>query len=145
MATAYQDRVPGWFWAVAGLALVWEAFGCFAYVTQVSMSAEQLAALPDGQRQLFEAMPTWVTAAYGIATWGGLLAAIFLLMRRRWATTLFVVSLIAVLCQFGWSFLVADAAQVIGPSAYGLPATIIAIGAVLVWFSSHAAKRGWLR
>ncbi len=145
MATSYSARVPAWFWIVGGLALLWEAIGCFAYLSQVSMSAAQLAALPPGQRELFETMPVWVTAAYGIATWGGLLAAILLLLRRRLATLLFAVSLIAVLCQFGWSFLIADAARLAGPSAYGLPAFIIAAGAALLWFSSMAAKRGWLR
>jgi hypothetical protein len=128
MATTYSERVPTWFWVVAGLVLVWEAMGCYAYITQVSMTAEQLAALPEGQRQLFNTMPDWVTAAYGIATWGGLLAAILLLMRKRWATAMFAVSLVALLVQFGWSFLIADAGTVVGPSA-----------------SSNAAKRGWLR
>jgi hypothetical protein len=145
MATAYSERVPTWFWAVAVVALLWEAMGCYAYLTQVSMSADQLAALPEGQRQLFTSMPDWVTAAYGIATWGGLLAAVLLILRRRWATIMFAVSLIAVLVQFGWSFIVADAAGVVGPSAYGLPAFIVAAGIALLWFSSWAAKRGWLR
>ena len=145
MATTYSERVATWFWVIAVLALLWEAMGCYAYLTQVSMTAEQLAALPEGQRQLFTSMPDWVTAAYGIATWGGLLAAILLLMRRRWATIMFAISLIALLAQFGWSFLVADAASAVGPSAYGLPAAIIIAGVLLLWFSSWAARRGWLR
>ena len=58
---------------------------------------------------------------------------------------LFALSLVALLVQFGWSFLVADAARVIGPSAYGLPAFIILAGAFLLWFSSSAARKGWLR
>jgi hypothetical protein len=145
MTRANTHRVPAWFWIVSSLALLWEAAGCFAYVTQVSMTADQLAALPEGQRQLFTSMPVWVTSAYAVATWGGLLAAILLLMRRRLATALFAISLIAVLVQFGWSFLIADAARVIGPSAYGLPAFIIVAAILLLWFSSFAAKRGWLR
>ena len=145
MATTYENRVPMWFWVVSGVALLWEAMGCYAYVTQVTMSAEQLAALPEGQRQLWESMPAWVTGAYAIAVWGGLLGAIALVMRRSWAQPLFIVSLIAVLVQFGWSFLIAKAAERVGASAYPLPVAIIVIGIGLVWFSSLAAKRGWLR
>lgn len=145
MATTFTDRVPGWFWVVAGLAVLWEAMGCFAYLSQVSMSAEQFAALPEGQRQLFSSMPVWVTAAYGIATWGGLAAAIALLLRRQVARPLFALSLVAVLVQFGWSFLIADAGRVIGSSAYPLPVAIIVAAAFLLWFSVKAAKRGWLR
>jgi hypothetical protein len=145
MATVQGERVPAWFWIVAGLALLWEAMGCYAYVTQVSMSADQLAAMPEGQRQMWETMPVWVVAAYAVAVWVGLLGAIALLMRRQWARPLFIVSLIAVLIQFGWSFLIAGAAEKIGPSAYGLPAAIIVIGIALVWFSGMAARRGWLK
>ena len=145
MATAYENRVPAWFWIVSGLALLWEAMGCYAYVTQVSMTADQLAAMPEGQRELWASMPAWVTAAYAIAVWGGLLGAIALLLRRGWALPLFAISLLAVLVQFGWSFLIAGAAEKVGSSAYALPAAIIVIGALLVWFASTASRRGWLR
>jgi len=145
MATTYENRVPAWFWIVSGLALLWEAMGCYAYMTQVTMGAEQLAALPEGQRQLWESTPAWVTGAYAIAVWGGLLGAIALLMRRTLARPLFVISLIAVLVQFGWSFLIGGAAERLGSSAYPLPIAIIVIAVLLVWFSGVAAKRGWLR
>ena len=145
MATAYENRVPAWFWIVSGLALLWEAMGCYAYVTQVSMTADQLTAMPEGQRELWASMPAWVTAAYAIAVWGGLLGAIALLLRRGWALPLFAISLLAVLVQFGWSFLIAGAAEKVGSSAYALPAAIIVIGALLVWFASTASRRGWLR
>lgn len=144
MASSLRSGVPAWFWVAAGVALLWEALGCFAYVTQVSMSAEQIAALPEGQRQMFATMPLWVTTAYALATWGGLVAAVLLVLRHRSAVKLFALSLVAVLVQFGWSFLIADAGRVIGPSAYPLPATIIAAALLLLWFASLAARRGWL-
>lgn len=145
MATTYENHVPVWFWIVSGLALLWEAMGCYAYVTEVSMNAAQLDALSDGERQLMSSVPVWATAAFAIATWGGLAGAVGLLLRRNWARWLFIVSLIAVLVQFSWWFLVAGAAEVIGPSAYTMPVAVIVIGAILVWFSTMAAKRGWLR
>ena len=145
MATTYSERVPTWFWIVSGLALLWEAMGCYSYVMHVTMTADQIAALPEGQQQLMAATPIWATAAFAVATWGGLAGAIALLMRRSWARPLFIVSLVAILVQFGWFFFVARAGDVIGSSAYTLPLCIIAIGALLVWFSAMAAKRGWLR
>ena len=145
MATTYSERVPTWFWIVSGLALLWEAMGCYSYVMHVTMSADQIAALPDGERQLMTGVPIWATAAFAIATWGGLAGAVGLLMRRSWARTLFVISLVAILVQFGWWFLIARAGDVLGSSAYTMPVAIIVIGAALVWFSTMAAKRGWLR
>ncbi len=146
MATNYENRVPAWFWVVSVLALLWEAIGCFAYLRDVSMTAADMAALPAGQRQLYEAMPPWLAAVYAVAVWVGLSGAIMLLMRRAWARPFFVVSLIACLIQFGYTFFVLKAAEVVGPSAaYPLPVAIIGIAALLVWFSTMAARRGWLR
>ena len=145
MATAFETRVPMWFWIGSGLALICASIGCFAYVTQVSMTPEQIAALPDGQRQLFEMMPAWVSAVYAIAVWSTLVGAVALLMRRSWARPLFIAALIAVLVQFGWSFLVAKAAELVGPSAYPLPVTVIVLAIVLIWFSGQALKKGVLR
>jgi hypothetical protein len=145
MATTYSERVPTWFWIVSGLALLWEAMGCYAYLAQSSMDAAQLAALPEAQQQLMSNVPAWVTAAFALATWGGLAGAIGLLLRRTWARALFIVSLVAALVQFGWWFLIAGAAAVIGPSAYAMPATVIVVAVLLVWFATMAIRRGWLR
>lgn len=145
MATLSDNRVPAWYWIVAVLALLWEAMGCFAYLTDVSMTAADIAALLEGQRKLYEAMPAWQTAVYAVAVWVGLSGAVMLLMRRNWARSLFIVSLIACLIQFGWSFLVLKAGEVVGPIAYPLPVAIIAVAVILVWFSTMAGRRGWLR
>src|SRR3954466_4568422 len=97
-----QARVPGWYWLGAGVALLWEAGGCYAYLTQVTMKAADMGALPAAQRDLWLAMPAWLWAAYAIAVWIGLAGALGLLMRQSWARTAFIVSLAAALVQFGW-------------------------------------------
>lgn len=145
MNDTVETRVPVWFWIIAVLALLWELGGVIAYMMQVTMTADQLAALPEGQRHLYSITPGWITAIFAVAVWGGLTAAIGLLMRRRWAQSLFIVSLVAAIVQFGWVFAIGRAHEVIGPSAIPLPATIIVIGIILVVFANWAAKRGWLR
>lgn len=145
MATAYENRVPVWFWIVSGLALLWEAMGCYSYLMEVSMNASRLATLSEAERKLIETTPAWLYGVFAVAVWVGLLGAVSLLMRRARARSLFIVSLIAVLVQFGWWFLVQKAGSVLGPSAYEFPAVIVVVGVLLVWFSGMAAKRGWLR
>ena len=145
MATAYENRVPVWFWIVSGLALLWEAMGCYSYLMEVSMNASRLATLSEAERKLIETTPAWLYGVFAVAVWVGLLGAVSLLMRRAWARPLFIVSLVAVLIQFGGGFVVQKAASVLGPSAYEFPAVIVAVAVLLVWFSGMAAKRGWLR
>ena len=145
MATASEIRVPVWFWIVSGVALLWEAMGCYSYLMEVSMNSARIAALPEAERTLMQSTPAWLYAVFAVAVWVGLLGAVSLLMRRAWARSLFIVSLVAVLIQFGWWFLVQKAASVLGRSAYGLPALIVVVAVLLVWFSGVATKRGWLR
>ena len=66
----------------AGLALLFEAFGCCMYLAQVSADR---AALPLDQRAMWDATPTWMVAAYAIAVWVGLAGAALLLLRRKLA------------------------------------------------------------
>ncbi len=138
-------KLPAWFWIVAGVALLWELMGVGSYLYHVTLSDAALAALPEGQRQLMEATPPWVFGAFAIAVFSGLLGAIGLLLRRKWATPPFVLSLIAVVIQFGWTFAIGKAHELIGPSAAIFPAFIVAMAVLLAWFSAHVAKRGWLR
>lgn len=137
--------VPGWYWAVAILALAWEAIGCFVYLMQVMMDAAELAKLPAAQRDLWLSMPPWLTGIYAIAVWVGLSGALGLLLRQRWARSAFAVSLAAVIVQFGWIFLATPILSTIGTSAAAFPAFIALMGAFLLWFADLAAKRGWLR
>lgn len=134
--------VPAWFWIVAVLALLFEAFGCLMYWTQVSTDP---ATLPVDQRAMQEAMPVWMTAAYGIAVWVGLVGAVLLLLRHRHATTLLLVSLVAVIVQFGGILLVPELREMIPPSGYAGP-IVIALIVYGIWhFSRYARKQGWLR
>ena len=137
-----QSTVPSWFWIAAVLAMLWEAIGCFMYVTQVTTDP---AALPIDQRAMWNATPPWIVGAYAIAVWVGLLGAVLLLMRRALAVPLLLLSLIAVVVQFGGVLLVPALREVTPDSAYTLPIIIILICYGIFMLSRHARKQGWLR
>ena len=137
--------VPAWYWAIALLALLFEAFGCYAYLTDVSRSPEVVASLPVDQRAMVEATPWWIYAAYATAVWIGLFGAILLLLRRRHAEILLLISLIAVLAQFGGVLLVRELRNATPPDAFTLPIAIAVVAYGFWHFSRHARKRGWLR
>lgn len=137
------SKPPVWFWIVAVLALLWNAAGCAAYWTEVTRSAEWLAEQSAEVQRLYETVPTWVTAAFAISVWGGLLGSIGLLLRKSWAALLFIISLVAVLAQMTHSFLLSDTFEVTGASPV-MPILITAIAVFLVWFSSTAKAKRWL-
>ena len=134
--------IPAWFWAAAGLALLFEAFGCFMYIAQVTADH---ATLPLDQRAMWDATPTWMVAAYAIAVWVGLIGAALLLMRRKLAVPVLLVSLIAVLVQFSGLFLVPQLRQTVPDTALATPIAIIVICYGIFHLARLADKRGWLR
>lgn len=139
-------KPPVWYWIVAVLAVLWNIAGCYSYIAQVTMSPEAIAALPPAQQELFLDKPAWATAAYAIAVWTGLAAAVLLLLRRRWARIAYVVSLAAVVVQFGWTFLGQNVIAVVGPAAaLPLPVAILVLSVAQLWFTGFAAKRGLLK
>ena len=142
--TARSAGLPKLYWVAAGMALLWALAGCVAYVTQVGMSAADFAKLPRAQQDIWNVTPAWVTGAYAFAVWSGLGGAIGLLLRRRWARPLYVVSLVSVLAQFGWTFAATDILSTMGPAAAAFPAFIVVAALVQWWFAGVAANAGWL-
>lgn len=140
-----MNKPPVWFWIVAVLAILWEAQGCMAYLHEVRMTPADLAAMPPAQRDIWLMMPSWLFGAFAVAVWVGLAGAVTLLLRKRLARSLFIVSLVAIVVQFGWVFTQTPIFQKMSfGEAAGLPIAIFVIGAVLVWFAGFATKRGWL-
>ena len=138
-----SDRqAPGWFYAVAAVALLFEAFGCFTYVAQVSADR---ASLPLDQRAMWDATPPWMTAAYAIAVWSGLAGAVLLLLRRRLAVAVLLVSLVAVVIQFSGLVLVPHLRQTVPDTALVAPIALILCCYLIFQFARLARKRGWLR
>jgi hypothetical protein len=137
-----DHAVPGWFYAIAALALLFEAFGCFMYIAQVTADR---ATLPLDQRAMWDATPTWMVAAYAIAVWGGLVGAGLLLLRRRLAIPLLLVSLIAVVVQFSGLFLVPQLRQTVPEAALVGPVALILCCYLIFMVARLARKRGWLR
>ncbi|MBQ4915167.1 hypothetical protein J8L85_12005 [Maribacter sp. MMG018] len=144
MNTETKVKPPMWFWIVSILALLWNLIGVISYLGQAFMTDDDLALLREAERQLIETQPSWVTAAFAIAVWGGTLGCIFLLLRKKWAKPIFIISLIGVLAQFGYSLLLSDTMDVYGASAVIFPVIIIIVGILLLFFANSSIHKKWL-
>lgn len=137
-------KPPTWFWIVSGLALLWNLMGVMAYIAQVTMSPEALDALPENQRALMESTPSWATSAFAIAVWGSTLACILLLLRKKLAALVFIISFAAIVVQMYHAFFMANSIEVYGPGGMVMPIMVLAIGLALIYFSRKATANGWL-
>ena len=145
MSAETPARPPRWFWIATALAVAWSILGCLACLTQLTMSAEDMAKLPQAQQDIWRVTPVWVKAAYAIAVGGSLAGSFALLARRSVARPILALSLLAVFVQFGFTFLGTPILKTVGPSAVGFPIFIILVGASLIALARHAQRSGWLR
>jgi len=142
--TAPSDptSAPAWYWLVAVACLLFEAAGAYLFANSLALDP---ASLPLDQRSIFEATPQWMTIAWAIAIGAGLLGAIGLLLRRRFAEPLLLVSLLAVVVQFSGLFLVKQLRELTPEDHLVVPIVILLL-AYAFWQTAKLAKtRGWLR
>ena len=134
--------VAGWFMPAAIASLLFMLLGCVTYVMHVTADP---ASLPLDQRAAFEAEPVWVTAAYAIAVWVGLLGTVMLVLRRKLAQPLLLVSLVAVLGWLAGLLLVPGLRQAISANDLAVAILVAVITWTIFWFARHSSQRGWLR
>ena len=137
-----ERPAPRWFTIAAIAALLFYLAGCAMYLMQVSVDP---ASLPLDQRAKWDAAPAWMIAAYAVAVWVGLVGAILLLMRRRLAEKLLLVSLIALIVQFSALLLVPDLRNLMTSDDLMVPFVLI-VSAYVIWHFAWTSRRaGWLR
>ena len=135
---------PFGFWIIAVLALLWNLLGMAIFFMQINMSPEALAAMPAEQRALYQSTPTWVNGAFAVAVFCGALGSAMLLMKKRLALPLLALSLLGVVVQMGYTYLMTPAFHVYGASGTILPALLVLIALFLVWFARRSLARGWI-
>jgi hypothetical protein len=139
-----MNQPPKWFRVVAILALLWNLLGCAAYLMDAMMTPEDVAKLSPAQQEMYATRPSWAISATAVAVWLGALGSLALILRKRWATVLLLLSLIGVLVQDYWLFLGSNAAAAAGSAAAIMQAVVLIVSIALVVLSQRAAKRGWL-
>lgn len=139
-----QDTVAKSFWVIAIVALLWNAVGVMAYLGDVYMSAEAMAAFTQAQQDVYASRPAWAVGAFALAVFAGLIGSVLLLLRSKWSQQLFVFSVLALIAQNYYWFVLADALDVF-PDGHWVPLIVFIIALVLVWYSRSLANKGWLK
>lgn len=143
MSTATKPNTA--FWIIAVFALLWNLIGIYFWVFEYFLMTDELkAALTADQRNLMERMPEWGMYVYGLAVITGLLGSILLLVRKKAATVIFGLSLLAILVMQGYWIFALDVVGVMGPQALIMPLIVIAIAIFEYFYSKGAARNGWL-
>jgi hypothetical protein len=128
-------RAPVWLRLVAALGLLWNLFGVYAYLQTVGVLKGGDAAMSAA------AMPAWVTGAFAVAVFGGALGSLGLLLLKRWSKLLLLLSLVAVVAEDLWAFVLRTGGPAESPV---LPILVNLIALALVWLAYSADRKSWL-
>ena len=139
-----KTKAPKWFMVVAVIAFIWNLMGVMAYIMQVTMSPEVLSQMPEAKRLMYENIPVWVTSAFAIAVFGGILGSLALILRKGWAVSLLMISLIAVLVQMYYSFFMTEFVTIGSTSDIIMSILVIIIAILLVIVSRIARRNDWI-
>jgi hypothetical protein len=150
MTTTADTRragVPWHYWLVSILAVLWNAFGAYdyfmsntrgdAYFRQMGMTEAQIAYM--------HSYPAWMIAVWAIGVWGGLLGALMLLARTRYAFHVFVASLAAFVISLIYTYGLSEGGRTMGTTGMIMQVVILAACVFLVWYARLMTKRGVLR
>jgi hypothetical protein len=93
----------------------------------------------------YRGMPAWMTAVWAIGVWSAFLASILLLLRRKLAFPIFVLSLAAFLLSLLYTYVLTDGGAIMGKQMAITSAVIAILLLIFSWYSHAMGKRGVLR
>jgi len=138
------EKPPIWFWIVSVIALVWNGMGVHGYISQAYELSAYTEAYNKDQLEVMSTLPAWYTALFAIAVFAGAIGCILLLLRKKAAKFLLILSFIAATIQMIYFLFVADLKGVDFSANEIMAYMIIVFALFLIWFSSHSAKKGWI-
>ena len=151
MATTAHSRAPIHLWIIGGIAALWGAFGGYDYIMTRMRDTEYLGEMmpgvdPNAFLDWIDGFPIWADFGWGLGVWGGLIGAILLLMRNRYAVWAMGLSLVGAVLGLGYQIALAPPlAGAEGPMFEVMPYVIILVALALFLYARAMEKKGVLR
>jgi hypothetical protein len=145
-APAKSGGAPWHLWVVGVLALLWNGYGAFDYLMTNTQGEAYLAGLgaTPAQIEYYLAMPAWMNAAWAFGVWGGVLGALLLLLRSRWALWAFAASLLGLIGSWVHTF-TSNGLEIAGAAGMIMSAVITIVALFLLSYARMMQKAGVLR
>jgi len=141
--------VPVHLWIVGTLALLWNGFGCYDYLMTRMRDADYIKSMmpevdPTTVFAWTDSFPMWASAGWGLGVWMGLIGAVLMLMRTRWAIPAFALSLLGAVVGLGYQ-MANPMPGITGFMATGVPIIIIVIALGQFLYARAQGASGALR
>jgi len=141
-STRSGSAAPWHLRVVGALGLAWNSIAVFDYVMTQTRSAIVVGSFSPAQLAALEALPAWVTGCWALAVWGGALGCALLLVRRRAAEPVLLLSLSAMAITAVHNFTAEGGLYATGGSGPGFVALIFTIALGLWGYARAMRVRG---
>lgn len=144
MSDARATATPRHLWIIGIVALLWNLMGAMDYVMTETKNEAYMSQFSPEQLEFFYSFPAWLVAFWALAVWGGVAGAVLLLMRKKLAVTVFLVSFLCMVVTTIHNYGFAGAADIVGGMGLFFSVVIFVIALGLFVYARQMAKKGVL-
>jgi hypothetical protein len=140
-------KTPWHLWLIGVIAVLFNAIGVFDFVMNLWQGPAYLASAGMTPEQIahYRAMPAWMMVVWAVGVFGAFGASVLLLLRRKLAMPVFVVSLVAFLISLLYTYVLTNGGAVMGRQMAITSAVIAVLLVLFAWYARSMAARGVLR
>ena len=137
-----MTSTPWHFWPIVTVAFVWHLVGAFDYTATLFEFEPWVEMLNQRQMIFVETMSGWAVGAWAIAVWGGVLGALLLAMRARFAPLVLAISALGLIAVAVWANVMSspEVGDVASPAAAWILIGSAVFG-VLLWLYARTQRR----
>lgn len=141
------SKTPWHLWLIGVIAVLFNSIGVFDFVMSMTQGAEYMksAGMTPEQIAHYRGMPVWMTAVWATGVFTAFIASVLLLMRKKVAFPIFVLSLAAFLLSLVYTYVLTNGGAVMGQAMAVTSAVIAILLLFFSWYSRAMTKRGVLR
>ena len=138
-------KAPWHLWVVGIVGFLWSAMGAMDYVMTKLRVESYMAAFTLEQLEFFYGFPVWVSAAWAIAVWGGVIGCLLLLLRKSAAVMVLLASFVAMAITALHNYGLSNGMEVVGDTfSLVFTAVIFLVGLSLYLYAKAMRARGVL-
>ena len=144
MSEAKASGTPRHLWIVGIVSLLWNLLGAMDYVMTETKNEAYMGQFTPEQLEFFYGFPVWLIAFWAVAVWGAVLGSVLLLMRKKLAVPVLVVSFLCMVVTAIHNYGFAGAADVTGSAGTVFSVVIFIVSLALIFYARAMTKKGVL-
>ncbi|MGD8413001.1 MAG: hypothetical protein PVF33_02140 [Candidatus Latescibacterota bacterium] len=144
MAETQERKTPLHLWIVGIVSLLWNLMGAFDYIMTQTQNEAYMGQFSPEQLEFFYSFPAWLVAFWALAVWGSVLGSVLLLLRKKWAAPVFIVSFLCMVITSIRNYGFAGGAEIMGGMGLLFSVVIFVVALALVVYARGMAGKGVL-